>query len=337
MLRAGIVGCGNIFERGYLPVLPAVPQVRIEAVCDIIEERALKAKQMTGAAQASTDPREIFNRSDIDAVFILTPTHTHADLTIQSLNAGKHVLCEKPMARSFKDTERMAAAAQQSGCRLMIGHTRRFDDRWISMLETVRGGRIGDLSYIFRSEHGYNGAGASAWQWNAEQSGGVLWDVGIHIAELFQWFFDAPACQVYAKRLHVRPESQNGGAPDGAVVELDFGPGKHALFNVSWFYPPLWAPFYASMDLVGTKGKASYFDRDMNSLCLVGQEIQFPRYSPLLSSISSAFQREISHFVHAVENNQLFAVTVPDAQSAVATVEAAERSSNTGRPEEVNS
>jgi UDP-N-acetylglucosamine 3-dehydrogenase len=336
VIRAGLIGCGNIFERGYLPALPTVEGLTIGATCDLIQERAALAAGKTGAAAAVTDARALLARDDLDAVFILTPTHTHAELAIQALEAGKHVLCEKPMARSSSDAQHMTDAARQAGKRLMIGHTRRFDDRWIAMRELVRSGQLGELSYIFRSEHAFNGAPASAWQWNDARSGGVLWDVGVHIAELFGWFFDRAPRRAYGRTLHVRPESNDdGGAPDGAVVQFDFGPRQQAMLSVSWFHPPQWAPFYATMDLVGTAGKASYVDQAMHALRVVNGGITHPRYSPLLSSIASAFGRELAHFVRAVEHDEPFAVPVEAAQAAVAAVEAAERSAHSGLSEAV--
>jgi predicted dehydrogenase len=336
VLQVGLIGCGTIFERGYLPALPFVEDVSVVATCDLIEERAAQAMAKTGAQAGVTDARALVARDDLDAVFILTPTHTHADLAIQALEAGKHVLCEKPMARSTADARRMAESARRAGKRLMIGHTRRFDDRWIAMRELVRSGRLGDLSYLFRSEHAFNGAPPSAWQWNHAQSGGVLWDVGIHIAELFGWFFDRPPQRVFGRELHVRPEARaTGGAPDGAIAQFEFGPRQQALLSVSWFHPPQWAPFYAAMELVGTAGKASYLDKEMHALRVVDGGITHPRYSPLLSSIASAFRRELTHFARAVERDEPFAIPVEAAQAAVAAVEAAERSARSGQPEAV--
>jgi UDP-N-acetylglucosamine 3-dehydrogenase len=336
VIRVGLIGCGTIFERGYLPALPFVDDISVVATCDLIQERAAEAAAKTGARASVTDARALLARDDLDAVFIMTPTHTHADLAIQALKAGKHVLCEKPMARSSADARRMAQAARRAGKRLMIGHTRRFDDRWLALRELVRSGRLGDLSYLFRSEHAFNGAPPSAWQWNHAQSGGVLWDVGIHVAELFGWFFDRPPQRVYCRELHVRPEARaDGCAPDGAVVHFAFGPRQQALLSVSWFHPPQWAPFYASMDLVGTAGKASYVDKDMHALRLVDGGIAHPRYSPLLSSIAQAFRQELAHFARAVEQDEPFAIPVEAAQAAVAALEAAERSAKSGRPEAV--
>ncbi len=335
-LRVGVIGAGNIFERGHLPALLETGAMRVTAVTDLEPSRAASAiERLPGSVMVAT-AAELVRREDVDAVLVLTPTDTHADLSIAALEAGRHVLCEKPMARSTADARRMADAATRSGRRLMIGHTRRFDERWTTMHEAVRAGRIGDPVYVFRSEHAFNGAPEGAWPWLAERSGGVLWDVGVHVAELFHWLLGATPRTAFAKLLHARPEARAGGAPDAALVTFDFGPGKHALLSVSWIHPPLWGPFYATTQVVGTGGRLEGSDRDSHPATVVTDAgLQIPRYSPLLSATATAFRRELEHFASAIETGAPFAIGVDDARIAIEMLEAAERSVRSGRPEAV--
>jgi UDP-N-acetylglucosamine 3-dehydrogenase len=333
-LRVGIVGAGNIFERGYAPALAVTDAVRVAAVTDLDAGRAASAAAATGA-QAVGSVGELLATEDIDAVFVLTPTDTHADLAIAALEAGKHVLCEKPAARSPADARRMADAAARAGRRLMIGHTRRFDDRWIAIREQLASGRVGVPAYLYRSEHAWNGAPDGAWPWRDARSGGVLWDVGVHVAELFTWFLGTPPRTAYARALHAREESQHGGAPDAAVVTFDYGDALHAVMSVSWIHPRAWGPFYASMQVVGTRGKLEYVDRDAHPAIVVGDAIEFPRYSPLLSALDTAFRREVEHFAAAIASGAPFAAPLEDAIAAVDMVAAAERSIASGRAEAV--
>ncbi len=334
-LRVGVLGTGNIFERGYAPALADTDAVRVTAVCDLDAERAAAAAARLGGARTIASADALFGLDDIDAVFVLTPTHTHADLAIGALEAGKHVLCEKPMARSTADARRMAAAATASGRRLMIGHTRRFDDRWTVIDEQIRAGRIGDPVYVFRSEHAWNGAPEGGWQWDDERSGGVLWDVGVHAAELIHWFLGVAPLTAFAKVLHVRPEARAGGAPDAAVVTFDCGAQRHAVLSVSWIHPPAWGPFYSTTEVVGTGGKIEAQDWDSHPAIIVRDGLEIPRYSPLLSAGATTFRNEIEHFASAVESGAPFRISVEDAVIAVDMIEAAERSARSGRPEPV--
>lgn len=334
-LDVGIIGVGNIFEKGYVPAFEATEALRVVAVSDLDPGRAEAAARRLGGAPRVVTPGELLGQGDVEAVLILTPTHTHAELAIAALEGGKHVLCEKPMARTPADARRMAAAAANAGRRLMIGHTRRFDDRWTALHDQLRSGRIGEPVHVFRSEHAFNGAPGEAWQWQDDQSGGALWDVGVHVAELFHWFLGDVPLTAFTKVNHSRPESQAGGAPDVAVVTFDFGPSRHAVLSVSWIHPPAWGPFYATTEIVGTGGRLEYHDQDGHPAIVVGSEIEIPRYSPLLSSVSTAFRREIEHLAHAIATETPFAVSVEDAIVAVDMVDAAERSARSGRPEAV--
>jgi predicted dehydrogenase len=334
-LNVGIVGCGNIFERGYAPAFEQTDRLRVAATFDPVTERAAAAaNRFRGSIQtASLD--ELLALDGIDAVFVLTPTHTHAELAIAALEAGHDVLCEKPMARTPADARRMAAAAERAGRRLMIGHTRRFDDRWIVVHDQVRNGRIGDPVYVFRSEHAYNGAPDGGWQWVDAHSGGALWDVGVHVAELFHWYLGEVPRTAFTKVTHSRPESQRGGAPDAAIVTFDFGPGRHAVLSVSWIHPPAWGPGYSTTEVVGTGGRLEYHDLDGHPATIVSDRLEIPRYSPLLSALADTFRREIEHFADALATGAPFAITTEDAIVAVDMVDAAERSAASGRPEAV--
>lgn len=337
-LGLGIVGCGNIFERGYLPALadPGVAAAsRVVGVCDLDPARAERARERTGALLATTSAEELWRHPDVDAVFLLTPTHTHASLAIGALEAGRDVLCEKPISRNLADGRRMIEAAARSRKRLFVGQTRRFDDRWRAVRELVAGRRIGELLHVFRSEHSWNGAPPESWQWRPGESGGVLFDVGVHGADLLAWLFESAPESVWARPLTVRPEAEAGGVADGAVLAFDFGPARSALLSLSWFHPPSWGPFYASMELIGSLGRVDFSDRDAHSLVVARDGLEVPRHSPLLSSMANTFARELRHFLGAIAAGSEFEVTAGDALAAVACLEAAERSFGSGRPEPV--
>lgn len=334
-LRVGILGTGNILDRGHAPALLATDAMQVAAVCDLDAGRAEAAAARLGGPRRIADPETLIGLDDIEAVLVLTPTHTHAELAIAALRAGKHVLCEKPMARSVADARRMIATAAESGRRLMIGHTRRFDDRWVAVHDQIEAGRIGTPVYAFRSEHAWNGAPMGGWQWQDEQSGGVLWDVGVHAAELFHWLLGGTPGTAYANVLRVRQEAQAGGAPDVAVVTFDFGGDRHAVMSVSWVHPPGWGPFYASTEVVGTAGKIEADDRDSHPAIVVRDGLEIPRFSPLLSAGATTFRSELEHFAAAVGSGAPFSVTAEDALVAVRMIEAAERSARSGRAEPV--
>ena len=117
-VRIGIIGCGGIANGKHMPSLKKLPDVEMVAFCDIIEEKAVKAAREFGVpgAKVFTDYKELLKEQDIDVVHVLTPNKQHSFITVDALEAGKHVMCEKPMAKSAADARRMVAAAKETGC-----------------------------------------------------------------------------------------------------------------------------------------------------------------------------------------------------------------------------
>lgn len=124
-LKIGVIGCGTIAKYRHLPEYDANPEVELVAVCDLEPERAEAYAEQYGA-KALTDYNELLQIEELDAVSVCLPNYLHAPVTIDALNAGKHVLCEKPMATSREEAEQMIEAAAQNGKKLMIGHNQRF-------------------------------------------------------------------------------------------------------------------------------------------------------------------------------------------------------------------
>src|SRR5690625_4054788 len=124
-LKVGVIGCGSIAKFRHLPEYAANKDVEIVAVCDIVKERAEDAAE-TYDAKAYTDYKELIADDAIDVISVCLPNNLHAPVSIDSLNAGKHVLCEKPMATSREEAEQMIEAAEKNGKKLMIAHNQRF-------------------------------------------------------------------------------------------------------------------------------------------------------------------------------------------------------------------
>ena len=154
-VKVGVIGCGSIARFRHLPEYHAHPNVEIIAVCDVALERAQSVAQTYGA-KAYTDYIELLNDEEINAVSICTPNVFHAPMSIAALQAGKHVLCEKPMATTIEDAERMNKATNLSGKILMIGHNQRFVPSHQKAKAMIAKGELGKI-YSFRTAFGHSG------------------------------------------------------------------------------------------------------------------------------------------------------------------------------------
>ena len=127
MVKIGIIGCGGIANGKHMPALKKLKDVEMVAFCDIIEERAQKAAKEYGVpgAKVFTDYKELL-KLDLDVVHVLTPNKQHSFITVDALEAGKHVMCEKPMAINTVEAQKMLDAAKRTGKKLTIGYQSRF-------------------------------------------------------------------------------------------------------------------------------------------------------------------------------------------------------------------
>ena len=154
-LKVAVIGCGSIAQHRHLVEYKNNPNVEIVAVCDIVEGRA---KETAGKyhAKAYTSYEKLLASEQVDAVSVCLPNYLHAPVSIAALNAGNHVLCEKPMATSREEAAQMIAAATENNKKLMIGHNQRFVSSHAKARKLIAEGEIGKV-YSFRTAFGLGG------------------------------------------------------------------------------------------------------------------------------------------------------------------------------------
>lgn len=148
-VKVGIVGCGGIANQKHLPSIKRHGGIEIVGFCDLIEERAEKAKAEYGTPDSKvyTDYKELLKDSSIEAVYVLTPNRSHSFITIDALHAGKHVMCEKPMAKTAAEAEKMVQAAKETGKLLTIGYQNRYRPDSTFVKRACENGDLGDIYY----------------------------------------------------------------------------------------------------------------------------------------------------------------------------------------------
>jgi UDP-N-acetylglucosamine 3-dehydrogenase len=237
-LKVAVIGCGSIAKFRHLPEYHVNSEVEIAAVCDIVAERAEKMAAQYGA-KAFTDYLDVVNLDGIDAVSVCLPNYLHAPVSIAALNAGKHVLCEKPMATSQEEAEAMIQAAKANNKKLMIAHNQRFVTSHQKAKEIIEQGKLGKI-YSFKTTFGHPGPegwsidGAGSWFFNKEQAFiGAMGDLGVHKADLMRYllgeFTEVGAfIETNAK--------QNTDVDDNAVCILRTESGIIGTLAASWAY-----------------------------------------------------------------------------------------------------
>ena len=206
-ITIAVIGCGRIANNAHFPAFEKIEDLRIKYACDILPEKAERAKEaFPKIERVITDYHIALADPEVDAVYVLTPNDMHFPIATDALRAGKHVFCEKPVAVTGKLAEEMAACAEETGKRLMIGVCNRYH-RSVEMLKRwVEEGKFGKLYHVycsFRSFRSIPGLGG-AFTDKAKSGGGVLIDWGVHFFDLILYILGMPrldtvTCDTYSE------------------------------------------------------------------------------------------------------------------------------------------
>ncbi len=351
-LKLGIIGCGGIASTKHLPSIREVGGAEVVAFCDINLERAKKSAEEFGVRNAKVfeDYRELL-KLDLDAVYVCTPNRSHSIITVEALRSGKHVMCEKPMAISFTEAQKMLATAKESGKLLTIGYQNRYraDSQYLKKASLA-----GDLGEIyFAKANAVRRRAVPTWGVflnEFEQGGGPLIDIGTHALDLTLWMMEnyTPKYAVgttYHKLNKDRDTANAWGDWDldkFTVEDSAFGfvvmeNGATIMLSASWALNTLDVE-EGTTTLSGTKGGADFHD---------GLRINGVRYGrqfvekPDLQAGSVAFYEGVSQkpevieqqvFLSAVRGEGKLCVLPEQAIVVTRILEAIYRSAQSGQP-----
>ena len=192
-LKIGIIGCGGIANGKHLPALATVDEASIVAFCDIVPERMEKAGEKYGAKgyKLYADYKKLLEDKSIDVVHVLTPNKDHSYITVDALEAGKHVMCEKPMAISYVEAKKMLDAKNRTGKKLTIGYQTRYQADSQYLKAACERGDLGDIYYA--KAHAVRRRAVPTWGVfldEEKQGGGPLIDIGTHALDLTLWMMN---------------------------------------------------------------------------------------------------------------------------------------------------
>ena len=213
-VNVGIIGCGGIANGKHMPSLSQVPEVKMVAFCDIIRERAEKAAKEYGTPDAKvyTDYKELLKDDTIEVVHVLTPNREHADISIDALYAGKHVMCEKPMAKTAADAQRMYDAAKATGKKLTIGYQHRQKPESIFAKQVIDSGELGEIYYA--NCLAIRRRGTPNWGVflnEEEQGGGPIIDIATHSLDLTLYLMNNYEPELVIGKTHKKLEHPEAG------------------------------------------------------------------------------------------------------------------------------
>ena len=310
----GIIGCGGI-ANGHLPACRDVEGVETVAVCDIDEQAARARADEFEVPTVYTDWRELLDDERVDAVSVLLPHHLHREVTVAAAQAGKSVLCEKPMATSLADVDEMIAAADEAGVVLMVGQILRFRPVNIRARELIRDGAVGEVRNVLRRRLSKSEGFRSEWASRPEEAGGwVLCGFGAHEVDMILWLNDGEPGQVYAQ---ARVNNEYWNDYDELTVQMALVDGP-----ISTYQHSLNTPFGAwECMVIGTEGAMMLTTEQIR----LGDEIiETPLDSP------AAWRAQIGEFARAVREGDEPEASGTNVRGTMAALEAAKLSIRDG-------
>ncbi len=317
-VKIAIVGAGGI-SNSHIAAYQKTPNAELYALCDINPDRLKYMGERYGITRLYTDEAEMLRElPEIDAVDVCTWNSAHAPCSIMALNAGKHVLCEKPMAMSVAEAEEMKAAAEKNGRLLMIGFVRRFGADCNIVADLIKNGDLGDVYYAKTVNLRRNGNPGGWFGEKARSGGGPLIDLGVHSIDLVRYLMGKPhAVSVYGstyEKLGSRPDIKTPkfyvsasatdhdicDCEDLASVMIRFDNGATLFVEMS--YSLNVGQEQNSIELFGDKAGVkmdsevhvySQMNGYMSDISLVGKTGM---------DMGDSFRGEIGHFIDCIQN-----------------------------------
>ncbi len=332
VIRFGMIGAGAI-SNAHLGALANRSDVKIVCIADSNLERAKAQAGKYKAERYVAGYDELARMDDIHAVVVGIPTQFHADACIKALERGKHVLCEKPMARSLKECDEMADAARRNDLVLAIGFVRRFDPDWGKIRELVQAGRVGRPCLWRRIVVGPAPGGPTygGWYTESKMSDGPHNESGSHDFDFVRYVFgDVKA--VTASCWHM---GRTGDVRDATTTIVDFKSGDQMVCMWSWSLPPKCSGAFGGLDVVGPEGFLKGPERvqgDEYKYVVVGEGGAQTSY-PFTLVRKGKFWSEgqMDNFIEAIRGRELPRASAEDGRKAQAITLAAFESSRTGR------
>lgn len=318
-VKIAVIGTGSI-SSFHLDSYKKNPNANLYAVCDLNEERARAAAEKYGAGKVYTDYRELLADPVIEAVSICTWNNTHAEISIAALEAGKHVLVEKPLCRTVEEAIRVQEAVRKSGKLLQVGFVRRYDTNAQLLHAMADRGEFGEI-YFAKASTLRRLGNPGGWFSDIERSGGgPLIDIGVHVIDLCWYMMGRPkpvsvSANTYRKlgnRSNIKNLSYYQAADfdagkntveDLANALIRFENGASLLVDVSF---TLHAKSNESaVKLYGEKGG---FEIDPETVIVTEQNDMILNVYPQTDNkgfdFTGAFQNEIDHFIDCVSNGR---------------------------------
>jgi inositol 2-dehydrogenase len=332
-LNVGVIGLGRLGRVYVRDLANRIPETRVVAVADVSGEVASEVARQYDVARAHTQPEAVLDNPDVEAVVIVSPTHTHRPLSIACLERGKPTFCEKPPALSLAETLEIQHAADRTGTFFQMGFMRRFDPGYAAARQKLEDGVIG-TPVLFKSTS-RDPHRTSLEYADPRSSGGMLMDMGIHDFDLARFFMgEVQTVQTLAGTL-AYPELKTVGDLDNAVVSFTFADGRLGVVDLSrnGIYG-----YDITTELLGTAGtlRIGYL-RETPLFVMTKNNVAHDTVPYFMERFERAYTLQLQDFARNVLGGRKPPVTIEDGVRAIRICIAAQRAYESGKAVAVES
>jgi len=328
-IKIGLIGAGRMGKVFAHTLAFTVSEVELLAVADVNLQASQEVAQQFGAKYAYSDYHELLGRDDIDAVVIVTPTATHAEVIQAAATAGKHIFSEKPLSQTLEACDQAMAAVEKAGVKLQLGFMRRFDPAYRMAKQRIDAGEIG-LPVMFRSTS-RDPKRTSLEFARRENSGGLIMDMGVHDFDLARWLMGSEVVRVQTEGgCLVYPELKEVGDIDNAMINLKFA--NEAVGNIDVSRNAVYG-YDIRTEVLGSKGGLIIGKLQQTALLVMNQQgVTHDTVPYFMERFGEAYAAEIKDFVSCILEDRPPSVNGQDAKMATAIGIAATLSLDENRP-----
>ena len=331
-IRMGLIGAGRMGKVFAHTLAFTVAEADLVAVADVDPKIGAEVADRYGAKYCYTDYHELLKREDIEAVVVVTPTATHAEVIRAAAAAGKHIFSEKPLAQTLGMCDEAIAAVDAAGVKLQLGFMRRFDAAYVMAKKKIEEGVIG-TPVMFRST-GRDPKRTSLEFARRENSGGLIMDMGVHDFDLARWLMGSEVARVQSEGgCLVYPELKEVGDIDNAMINLKFA--NEAVGNIDVSRNAVYG-YDIRTEVLGSEGGLLIGNLQQTStLVMTRTGVTHDTVPYFMERFGEAYANEIRAFVACLAEDREPSVTGLDARKATAIGIAATVSLDEGRPVEL--
>ncbi|WP_338450631.1 inositol 2-dehydrogenase [Niallia oryzisoli] len=327
-LTIGIIGAGRI-GRLHVDNLRLISQIRIKSISDVFVNDQLKAwAEERQIEVVTTDYHDLLNDSEIQAVFICSPTTTHATIIKEAAEAGKHIFCEKPVSFSVEETEAALAVVEKAGVKLQVGFNRRFDANFRKVRNLVQEGAIGTPHVLKITSRDPQPPGVDY----IKSSGGLFMDMTIHDFDMARYIMGSEVVEVSAHgAVLVDPAIGEAGDIDTAIITLKFENGALGVIDNS---RQAVYGYDQRLEVFGDKGVAQA-DNVRETTVELSTVDRVEKEKPLyffLERYTQAYVNEVNEFISVCLKDEAVSCNGFDGLQAERIAKAAKQSFETGVP-----